>query len=191
MDIGLTEWLQHLDAELLLWIQGHLRAEALDGFWKGITWLGEYGWFWIVLSLVLLVASRTRPVGVTALVSLALCAVVTNLCLKLLIARPRPYDAVDEVVLLIARQSDYSFPSGHTCAAFATSLICLRMLPRRFGVPLVCLASLVAFSRMYLGVHYPGDVLGGFLVALVGSTVAYHVTQRAFSSSKACRRQQP
>ena len=90
----------------------------------------------------------------------------------------------DQIIPLITRPKDYSFPSGHTCASFAVALVCLRMLPGKWGILPVVLAGMIAFSRLYLGVHYPGDVLAGFLVALLTSTVACRLMRRTFSPQK-------
>lgn len=169
--------LQRLDINILLWIQEHLRIDALTPFWKVITFLGNAGWFWIVLAVALLVTKKTRRTGIAALLSLAVGFLITNVLLKNIVARPRPFDAYTEIIPLITRPTDFSFPSGHTCASFACALIFFRMLPKKYGVPAVILAGMVAFSRLYLGVHYPGDVLGGFLVAVFASTLVYHLVQ--------------
>lgn len=169
--------LQRLDINILLWIQEHLRIDALTPFWKVTTFLGNAGWFWIVLAVALLVPKKTRRTGIAALLSLAVGFLITNVLLKNIVARPRPFDAYTEIIPLIIRPTDFSFPSGHTCASFACALIFFRMLPKKYGVPAVILAGMVAFSRLYLGVHYPGDVLGGFLVAVFASTLVYHLVQ--------------
>ena len=169
--------LQQLDMNILLWIQEHLRIDALTPFWKVITFLGNAGWFWIVLAVALLVPKKTRRTGITALLSLAVGFLITNVLLKNIVARPRPFDAYTEIIPLITRPTDFSFPSGHTCASFACALIFFRMLPKKYGALAVILAGMVAFSRLYLGVHYPGDVLGGFLVAVFASTLVYHLMQ--------------
>lgn len=147
----------------------------MDGFWKAVTSLGNVGWFWIALGIVLLCFKKTRPAAITALLSLALCFLITNVFLKNVVARVRPYDAYSTIIPLIAKPHDFSFPSGHTCASFACSLIYVRMLPKKYGISLVVLSCLIAFSRLYLGVHYPGDVLGGFLIALAGSALVYRI----------------
>ena len=169
--------LQQIDIDILLWIQEHLRIDALTPFWKVITFLGNGGWFWLVAAAVLLIPKKTRRVGITALLSIATGFLITNVLLKNMVARPRPFDAYVEMIPLITRPTDFSFPSGHTCASFACALIFFRMLPKKYGVPAVILAGMVAFSRLYLGVHYPGDVLGGFLVAVFASTLAYYLVQ--------------
>lgn len=167
-------WVQQADIAVLLFIQEHMRSECMHGFWRAVTSIGNVGWFWILTSVLLLLLKKTRGVGMASACSLALGFLVANLLLKNLVARPRPYDVVAAIVPLIPRPVDLSFPSGHTCAAFAASLVYLRMLPKKYGVPLTVLACLIAFSRLYLGVHYPSDVLGGFLVAYGVSSLVCH-----------------
>ena len=166
--------LQQIDASILLFIQENLRVDALNGIWKFITFLGDGGWFWIVLSLVLMIPKKTRRIGIASLLSIAFCALITNVLIKNIVARPRPFDAVEAIVPLIARPWGYSFPSGHTCASFASALIILKMAPKKYGIAAVVLATLIGFSRLYVGVHYPGDVLAGFLVAWAGSSLVYY-----------------
>ena len=166
--------LQQIDASILLFIQENLRIEAFNGFWKFITFLGDGGWFWIVLSLVLMIPKKTRKIGIASFISIAFCALITNVFIKNIVARPRPFDAVEAIVPLVARPWGYSFPSGHTCASFASALIIKKMAPEKYGIAAVVLATLIAFSRLYVGVHYPGDVLAGFLVAWAGSSLVYY-----------------
>ncbi len=165
--------LQSIDAGILLFIQEHLRIEALNWFWKGITVLGNGGWFWVALGLILLIPRSTRRSGLAALLSMLLCFLITNVWLKNWIARPRPYVTVSGIYPLIPKPREYSFPSGHATVSFASAFIYYRMMPGKYGTFLIVLASLIAFSRLYLGVHYPGDVLGGILVAWLGSTAVY------------------
>ncbi len=165
--------IQQVDTTILLWIQENLRAGWMNGFWKLITTLGNSGMVWIVIDLCLIISKKTRPVGVTALLSLAVCFIATNVVLKHLVARPRPFDEISTIFPLIKKPTDFSFPSGHTCASFASAFIYFEMLPKRYGVGALILAALIAFSRLYLGVHYPSDILGGILVAGIGSIVVF------------------
>lgn len=167
--LSVLEWIQNVDVSILYFIQESLRYEFLNGFWRAVTFLGDGGWFWIAASVLLLFFRKTRTVGMAALVSMAVCFLITNVALKNLVARVRPYDAFPILLPLIDKPTDFSFPSGHTCASFAAALVYVQMLPKRFGIPAVILAGMIAFSRMYLGVHYPSDILGGFLVALIVS----------------------
>lgn len=159
------EWLWKIDGNLLLWIQEHLRWEKMNWFWKIITSLGNGGWFWILLCIVLLAAGKTRKCGWYGLLSMGTGFLITNICLKHLVARTRPYEVVSGLFPLIEKPTDFSFPSGHTCASFACAWILYHFLPRKYGVPALILAALIACSRMYLGVHYPTDILGGLVVA--------------------------
>ena len=172
----------YLDIRFLTFIQDHLRTPAATQFWKFITLFGDAGIFWIVLTLILLIWKRTRRTGLTCSISLVLDFVIVNLLIKNLVARPRPYDLFPHIEALAGPMKDYSFPSGHTAAAFACSLVLVRMLPKRYGIPLIVLSALIAVSRLYLGVHYPTDVVGGFLIGCLTSWIACRVAERRWGS---------
>ena len=146
-------------------LPGGMRTEVwMDGFWKTIAHLGDAGWFWIILGIVLLIPKKTRKAGIAALAALAIGALITNVALKNIIARIRPYEVVEGLKLLIEPQSDFSFPSGHTCASIGAALAMYPFLERKWGFPLVILAVLISLSRLYVGVHYPTDVLSEAVV---------------------------
>ena len=168
------EFLWQIDSSILLWIQ-YFRQEWMTPFWKGITFLGDYGWFWIVLALAFLCFRQTRKTGAAVFLALLIGALITNVVFKPLFARTRPYEVIDGLVLLVGRQKDYSFPSGHSCAAFAGAAVCYRLLPRRYGIGFMVLAGLLAFSRLYVGVHYPSDVLGGIMIGLFAAWTALKI----------------
>lgn len=168
------DWITGIDISILLFIQEHIRADWMDGIWKAITFLGDVGWFWIALGIALLIPKKTRKMGLMALLSLALGALITNVALKPLIARIRPFDLENALTVLVRRPRDYSFPSGHTCASFACAFIYYRMAPKKYGVPAVILAALIGLSRLYVGVHYPTDVLGGLLIGAISSAIIYY-----------------
>lgn len=160
--MNILQSIQQLDGEILLLIQRYLRTDMLTPFMKSVTFLGNGGWFWILCAVVLLAVPKTRKTGYAAAIwSLIFGAIVTNLLLKNIVARPRPFAEIEALIPMITKPKDFSFPSGHTTASFAVALVMLRMLPKKFGIPAVVLAALVAFSRLYLGVHYPTDVLAG------------------------------
>ena len=175
---------QNLDGEILLQIQQHLRTDMLTPLMKFVTFLGNGGWFWILCAVVLLAIPKTRKTGYAAVLSLIFGVIVTNLLLKNIVARPRPFAEIEALIPLIAKPTDFSFPSGHTTASFAVALVMFRMLPKKIGIPAVVLAALVAFSRLYLGVHYPTDVLVGFVVALVGSLLAVWIVRMKLGNIK-------
>lgn len=150
-------------------IQNHFSCAALDFIMPIVSMFADGGVFWIAVAILMLCFKRTRKTGIKMGMALLMGLLVCNVTLKPLIGRIRPYDVNTNVVLLVDRLSDYSFPSGHTLASFeaaVTLMICER---RRFGYPALVIAVAVALSRMYLYVHYPTDVL---MSVLLGSAFA-------------------
>lgn len=168
-------YLLQLDGNILIYIQDYIRHDWMTPFWKLVTLLGNGGWFWLVSAMLLLIPKKTRGIGIAALLALIIGALITNVTLKNLVARTRPYEVVDGLKLLIARPRDYSFPSGHACASFAAAMVYYRMAPKRWGVPAVILAALISFSRLYVGVHYPSDVLAGALIGIFAAWAAMRI----------------
>lgn len=159
--------IQGLDEQILLYIQEHLRVLGQNGFWKFISEIGNSGGIWIVLTLALLFFSgKTQRVGLASLLAIVTEASIVNLIIKPIVARPRPYDVVAGLEPLIEKMTDFSFPSGHTAVGFAFAVVMCGMAPKKFAVPAVVVGILTGYSRMYLGVHYPSDVLVG---AAIGS----------------------
>ncbi|HCR83150.1 phosphatase PAP2 family protein [Muricomes intestini] len=170
-------FLLQLDGNILLFIQEHIRQDWMTPFWIFITSLGNKGWFWLAVSALMLIPRRTRKIGIMALLALSIGFLITNLALKNLVARIRPYETVEGLKLLIARQSDFSFPSGHACASFAAASVYFRKLPQKWGISAVVLAALIAFSRLYVGVHYPTDVLAGAVIGIWAAWAAIHLVE--------------
>lgn len=172
------EAIQMMEIEWLLFIQEHIRQEYLTVIMKAITFLGDGGWFWIFLGIALMITKKYRKSGMTILIALAIGALITNLALKNIVARMRPYDFETMLIPMIQKPKDYSFPSGHTCASFAAAFTSMKVLPNKASIPIMILACLIACSRMYLGVHYPTDILGGILVAFIASYLAVKIQKR-------------
>lgn len=159
----------NLDGQLLLAIQS-LHMPWLDPLLCAYTKLGDGGMLWIVLSLAMLLWKPTRKAGALALCAMALGLLVTNLTIKPLVERARPW-LVLPLTPLVTENDPNSFPSGHTCAAFAAGMIWVRTLPWRWGrIAAVAMAVCMGLSRLYVGVHFPTDVLVG---ALIGSLCAW------------------
>ncbi len=156
----------YIDGQILLFIQEHLRNPVCDLFFKCITHLGDAGIFWILLTVVLLCFRQTRRAGIYSACALIGSLVVNNLILKNLAGRIRPYEVVEGLQCIVAPAVDASFPSGHTGASFASAVSIFRQLPGKYAVFLIVLASLIAFSRLYVGIHYPTDVLGGLVTGI-------------------------
>ena len=170
--------LQGIDAGFLLMLQ-NARTDWLDPLAAGYTSLGNAGVIWIAISLAMLCHRSTRPAGMLALCAMLLGLVCTNLILKPLVMRPRPWLDVAGLIPLINEADPNSFPSGHTCAAFAAALSWRGRLPRRWMGRLgVIMAVCMGLSRLYVGVHYPSDVLAGGLVGAACAWAAIQVTDR-------------
>ena len=170
-----------LDGELLLAIQT-LHQGWLDPLVSFYTKLGDAGLLWIALSLAMLLYKPTRKAGALALCAMTLGLLVTNLTIKPLVERPRPW--LDWPILpLVAEDDPNSFPSGHTCAAFAAGLSWVRALPWRWGrIAAAAAAVCMGLSRLYVGVHYPSDVLAGAVVGTACALAALKVYQVYYSS---------
>ena len=172
------EWITEIDHGILLFIQEYLRLDWLTPFVNFISSLGNAGFFWILLSVGFLCFKKTRKAGVLSLISLLLCFLVTNVALKNIVARMRPYHRYEDILLLIAHPGDFSFPSGHSASAFAAAGVLFHYVDKRVGIGLLILASAIALSRLYLGVHYPTDVLAGVCVGLICSLIVQALAQR-------------
>lgn len=152
-----------LEMNILIWIQS-IRTPLGDVLMPFITKLGDMGMIWILLAIILVIIPKTRKSG--AILTAALCVdfVLCNGILKHLLRRIRPCDINSSIQLLIARPADSSFPSGHTAAAFAAVTALDAAGEGKLWKPALLLAVFIAFSRLYLYVHYPTDILGGIIV---------------------------
>lgn len=178
-----TERSSILELDFLMALQ-QLHNPVLDCIMVVITSVGNAGWFFIVLGVVLLWVKKTRKAGFHVLLSLLFSLIFCNLILKDLVARQRPCWLVPEIQLLIANPSDFSFPSGHTSASMATAAS-IYLYNKKYGIAMFLLAIMIAFSRMYLFVHFPTDILGGMLTGLLSAFLAYFLIQKVESKKSA------
>lgn len=158
-----------MDFKILYFLQS-IRTDALDRFVVLFTNLmGEKGQIWLVIAGILLLFKKSRKMGITMLLSWCLSWVIGQDILKDLICRPRPCHIDETIELLIKRPSSYSCPSTHTALAF-TSAISVLLNNKKAGILVLIVSLFVAFTRMYLFVHFPSDVLFG---AIIGSLSAF------------------
>lgn len=155
------EW----EFEILDFLQS-IHSPALTSLMSFVTFLGEAGWFWILLGILLLCTKKHRFAGAAVLTALAFDFLAANVILKPLVARPRPCWINESVEMLVRVPEDYSFPSGHTMASFAAAGALL-FIGERKGIWAVLLAVLMGISRLYFYVHFPTDVLAGVVLGLV------------------------
>lgn len=173
------------DLPILDWIQANLKNGFLDAVMPIITMFGDGGIFWIACAVILLCIPKTRKIGLGMGFALIMGLIVCNITLKPLVGRIRPYDFQEKlgvvIPLLTERMHDYSFPSGHTIASFEAATVLLKN-SKKLGIPAMILAVLIAFSRLYLYVHYPTDVIfsvfAGILFAFLGDWLAGKVMAR-------------
>lgn len=186
-----------MDIWLLLFIQEYIRRPILDEIMILITHSGDKGIPFIGVCIVLLFIPKTRRLGIAIAISLAMECIITNIVIKNIVGRIRPYEVIDELILMIEEQSDFSFPSGHAGIAFAFAGVFLFsvIFGIRGGITdaarfkavtaiVVVYSSLLAFSRMYVGVHYPTDVLGGIALGLITALAGYFIEDKFHSLSQ-------
>ncbi|MBQ7045363.1 MAG: phosphatase PAP2 family protein [Clostridia bacterium] len=175
--------MNEFEIKILDALQDVFSCRFLDALMPFITHLTDGGAIWIALSLVLIIFKKTRRAGISMAISLAIGLIVGNLALKNIVGRIRPYDVNESVTLLVERPSDYSFPSGHTLASFeaATALF---IHHKKAGVFALAVAFLTAFSRLYLYVHYPTDVLFSMVLGIGIAILSAFITSKIYDNKK-------
>lgn len=173
--------IQSFDELAVLFIQEHVRCAFLDPVMKAASRINDYGLFWLVLCFILLVVRKTRKGGFYQFSCIACEYVACDLIIKNLVSRTRPYLALENIQILVPPEGSMSFPSGHAASSFA----CAYALAYAFGlrgalayIP----AVLIALSRLYVGVHYPTDVLCGAILGTLVAAVACRILDRIFEA---------
>lgn len=168
----MLETLLNLDGGFLLFLQESVRHPMLDSLMIFITTLGDGGMIWIGATILLLIPKKTRNIGMMSAAALLGSLIINNNLIKNIVQRPRPFVTFTDLQIIIPTPSEYSFPSGHTSSSFAAAAVFYRYLPKKAGVPSVILAGLIGFSRLYVGVHYPTDVIAGVIMGILLSYLA-------------------
>lgn len=170
-----------MDSKILFSIM-NIHNDFLDKIMIFITKLGNSGAIFIAVAAVLLLNRKTRKTGLQLTIALIICGIVGNIILKPQVARIRPFIRYD-IPLLIPAPKDFSFPSGHTYSAFTTALIIYKS-NRKWGIFMFIFAVLMAFSRMYLFVHYPTDILAGIILGLLIAEIVTRINLDKYISLK-------
>lgn len=177
---------ENFDLPILEWIAANLHCAFGDFIMPIITMFGDAGIFWIAWAVVLLFIPKYRKTGLAMGAALLMGLLVCNVTMKPLIARPRPYDYMAEhfhktIELLVETPHDFSFPSGHTLASFeAATVLCLR--DKRMGIPAMILAVLISFSRLYLYLHYPTDVIFSVFMGIGFAFLGNFLVKKGFAA---------
>lgn len=171
------------DFGIINYIQENLRCDILDRFMPFITKFGDAGIFWICITVVMLIFRKTRKTGAIMAAALVVDVICCNMILKPIAARTRPFDINNAVELLIAPPRDYSFPSGHTAASFAATSA-LYFGKNKLWIPSLVLSCMIAFSRLYLYVHFPTDVLAGAAFGILAGWIGCITIKTAYNKHK-------
>jgi undecaprenyl-diphosphatase len=177
----MINYLQCFDIKMLNLLNRRFRYALLDEIMPWFTAAGNGGLVWIIISIFLMSYENYRIEGYMIITSLLVTTIIGEGVIKHLIKRTRPFAELLENKLLISKPITYSFPSGHTASSFAAAGIFLAM-NNEFSILVVILASLIAFSRIYLNVHYPTDVAIGIILGLLCSRLVITIFRREIIS---------
>ncbi len=169
--------MQEFEFEVLEFIRNNLKNGFLDAVMPMVTMCGNMGIFWVVIALVISTKAKYRKCSITMLIGLIFGVLIGNLVVKNAVQRDRPCWIVEMQDMLIANPQDFSFPSGHTLSSFCSAAI-LYHYDKRIGIPSFGMAILIAFSRLYLYVHFPTDIVGGAILGIMIAALSIKVTNK-------------
>ena len=156
-----------MEIEILNFIHNNLSNPILDAVLVFFTMIVEHGELWLEIGGAMLITKKYRRVGACVLIAVALSFVCSELLLKNIVCRPRPFLENPDINLIISPPSGFSFPSSHSTVSFAAATVILYFDKRLIGISCLIFACLTAFSRLYLYVHYPTDVLAGVILGMI------------------------
>lgn len=170
-------YLEAIDNSSLWLIHDLFHSAFLDRLMPIITMLGNPWGIWLLICFIMLFRKSTRAAGITMALAMLICYLGGDLFLKNLIARARPYTDDPTIHLLIPPDREfYSFPSGHAMRSFAAATA-LMLWHNHFGLAAMALAALIAFSRIYLMMHYPLDVGAGMALGFFSAIIACRIVK--------------
>ena len=181
-EMNFIETINQIDGNFLIGIQRTLNADWLTPIMKGFTYLAENGVVLILFCIVLMCIKKTRRLGIMCAASLALAFTLCKGVIKPIVFRTRPWEALQDVQQLMPDPGDSSFPSGHATSSMATAFALWLNTRKgeyrdlhRWGWVAIVLALMIGLSRVYLGLHYPSDVIVGLLLGVAGALIVYTI----------------
>ncbi|MGN0025788.1 phosphatase PAP2 family protein [uncultured Clostridium sp.] len=172
------ELINKLDINILHFIRNNFSNLFMDKLMVIITSLGDKGFIWIVIGLILLTVKKYRKVGFILLIALLITSLLGEGIVKNIIQRPRAFITYPDINIIINPPSSFSFPSGHTASSFAAATV-LGYYFKKWNYLFYFLAALIAFSRLYLFVHYPSDILVGIILGVACSLLTIKVMDKS------------
>ncbi|MBO5343313.1 MAG: phosphatase PAP2 family protein [Ruminococcus sp.] len=169
--------MQEIELEVLDFIRNNIRNGFLDTVMPMVTMCGNLGIFWVAVALVISAKAKYRKCSITMLIGLIIGVLIGNLVIKNAVRRDRPCWIVEVQDMLIANPQDFSFPSGHTLSSFCAAAI-LFHYDKKLGIPSFGVAIMIAFSRLYLYVHFPTDIIGGAILGMLVASLTINVTEK-------------
>lgn len=167
------------DFPILYFIQEHIVSPAFNSIMIFSSAIGEYGAVWLFISFILLFSRKTRVCGILMICAMAFCFITGEIVTKNLICRIRPCFQDLTVHMLVEKPNSYSFPSGHSSSSFAAAVVVF-YFNKKLGFLTLLMAAVIAFSRMYLFVHFPSDVFAGILWGIIGALLIIFIYRKFF-----------
>lgn len=167
-------FIEKYDLKAAKYINSHFQSKTMDNIMKFFTYLGNLGLIWVGISIIFILRTESRQIGITIIAALIITSILGEGIIKHIIKRKRPFikmNLCDQ--LIIGTPSSYSFPSGHTASSFAVSAVFVA-IDSNISIIIIAISTIIALSRIYLKVHYVSDVIGGAILGLLcGTFTAY------------------
>ncbi|WP_432663767.1 phosphatase PAP2 family protein [Wukongibacter baidiensis] len=172
----MLDFIQQIDRNIIDFIHYNLQHETANKVMAFLTSIGEYGFIWIILIIIMFLSEKHRKIACIAAMSFLLSRLIGAQILKPLISRPRPFHELDYLSIYISPPTTYSFPSGHALSSFSTAWVVMELIEElHYKALVIILAVLIASSRIYLMVHYPSDTLAGIAIGIMTSYFALFI----------------
>lgn len=160
----------NFDFPILYFIQENMVNPILNSIMLFFTHLGEFGIIWFLISIIMIFNKKYRRCGILMICSMALAFILGEICIKNVVCRVRPCYQDTTINMLIEKPKGYSFPSSHSSTSFAMMSASI-YYNRKLGFALLPIALIICFSRLYLFVHFPSDVIGGALLGTLSAVI--------------------